>query len=111
MPHFILWTSSPEWLIGEGFHKGEALKAFLNYTDLQFEKILFVDDKREYLESVAKFAREASIEFLGIEYTAVEDSKIEPLNKERVKLQLDVLEKEYKWLSDEEADLQINKKP
>ena len=96
---------------GEGFHKGEALKAFLNYTDLQFEKILFVDDKREYLESVAKFAREASIEFLGIEYTAVEDSKIEPLNKERVKLQLDVLEKEYKWLSDEEADLQINKKP
>ena len=34
---------------GEGFHKGEALKAFLNYTDLKLEKILFVYYKREYL--------------------------------------------------------------
>lgn len=53
------------------------------------------------------FAQEGGIEFLGIEYTAIKESKIEPLDKERADLQFKVLEKEHKWLSDEEADARI----
>ena len=48
-------------------------------------------------------AKKDGIEFVGIEYTAVKDKKIAPLNQERARLQLAVLEKEQRWLSDEEA--------
>ena len=50
-----------------------------------------------------------NIEFLGIEYTAAYDTKIEQFNAKRAKLQFEVLEKEHKWLSDQEADVRINK--
>lgn len=89
--------------------KGDTLKAFLNYTEQKPKKIIFIDDKKKYLESVEAFAQGVGIEFLGIEYTAVKESKIEPLNKERANLQFEILEKEHKWLSDEEADARIRK--
>lgn len=48
-------------------------------------------------------AKQNDIEFVGIEYTAAKDKKIAPLNQNRARLQLSVLEKEQRWLSDEEA--------
>ena len=90
-----------------GVSKAAALNVFLNYADHKPKKIIFVDDKKYNLEIVEKFAKETNIEFLGIEYTFVQDSKIEPLNKTRARLQLEILEKEYKWLSDQEIDLKI----
>ena len=92
-----------------GHSKGDALKAFLNYATLKPKKILFIDDKIAFLESVETFAHSQSIEFLGIEYTAVKDS-IVPLNKERAKLQLNVLKTKHKWLSDQEADTILHHK-
>jgi hypothetical protein len=50
-----------------------------------------------------------NIDFLGIEYTFVQDSKIEPINKTRARLQFEILEKKHKWLSDQEIDAEINK--
>ncbi len=90
-----------------GVSKAAALNVFLNYADHKPKKIIFVDDKKYNLEIVEKFANEANIEFLGIEYTFVQDSKIEPLNKTRARLQLEILEKEHKWLSDQATNPKI----
>jgi hypothetical protein len=86
--------------------KGEVLKAFLDYAELSPKKIIFVDDKEKNLKSVEAFAREAKIPFIGFQYTAIVDRSKSLLNEKRAQLQFEVLEKEHKWLSDEEADKQ-----
>jgi hypothetical protein len=70
---------------------------------LFFNKIIFIDDKRENLESVRKFCQKSKTPFVGIEYTAVKDAPATPLNKERAAFQFKLLEEEKRWLSDEEA--------
>jgi hypothetical protein len=87
-----------------GVSKGAALEAFLAYANLRPKKIIFIDDKRKYLESVEEYTTIEGIEFLGIEYTMVKDSKIDPLDEERAKLQFVILEEEHQWLSDEKID-------
>lgn len=91
-------------VFSSGVNKGEALKAFLVYAKFMPKKIIFIDDKLKYLESVEKLASELKLPFVGVEYTAVADTVIEPLNKTRAYFQFAVLEKEHKWLSDAEAD-------
>jgi hypothetical protein len=44
------------------------------------------------------------IKFIGFEYTAVADRSKVLLNEKRARFQFEVLEKEHKWLADEEAD-------
>lgn len=83
--------------------KGASLQAFLQYTHSKPKKIIFIDDHKANIDSVEAMAKKDGIEFVGIEYTAVKDKKIAPLNQERARLQLSVLEKEQRWLSDEEA--------
>lgn len=90
--------------------KGEALKAFLAYAGLSPRKIIFIDDKKKHIESVEKTVESLGIPFVGIEYTAVKDARAEPLNKERAEFQFEVLEKEHKWLSDQEAEVKLRKK-
>ena len=92
-----------------GVSKADALKAFLNYAAIKPKKILFVDDKKHNLKAVETFAVAKNIDFLGVEYTFVQDSIIEPINKTRAKLQFEILEKKHKWLSDQEIDAEINK--
>jgi hypothetical protein len=64
---------------------------------------VFIDDKSKNLKSVAEFAKQNNIEFIGIEYIKALDEK-EALNKNIAQLQFEVLEKEKKWISDTEAD-------
>lgn len=90
-------------VFASGVSKGDALTAFLAYAGLSPQKIIFIDDKKKHLESVEKVAKDLGIPFVGIEYTATKATKFAPLNKARVELQFEVLEKEHKWLSDEEA--------
>jgi hypothetical protein len=87
--------------------KGQALNAFLKYAQFTPKKIIFIDDKRKYLESVEEIASAHNIPFMGIEYTAAHDIQGEPLNEKRADLQYDVLKKEKKWISDIEADALI----
>jgi hypothetical protein len=91
-------------VFASGVSKGAALEAFLAYTNLRPKKIIFIDDKRKYLESVEEYTTLENIEFLGIEYTAVKDSRLSPLDEERAKLQFVILEEEQQWLSDEKID-------
>lgn len=83
--------------------KGASLQAFLQYIHSKPRKIIFIDDRKVNIESVEAMAKKNGIEFVGIEYTASKDKKIAPLNQKRARLQLLVLEKEQRWLSDEEA--------
>lgn len=69
------------------------MQAFLTYAKLVFKKIIFIDDKKKHIESGEKVVRSLGIPFVGIEYTAVKDAKVEPLNKARADFQFDVLEK------------------
>ena len=84
--------------------KGDALEAFLKYAKFMPTKIIFIDNKTKHLESVKKFAQIHNIPFIGIEYTVVADSKAKPLNKKRAEFQFEILQKERKWISDEEAE-------
>lgn len=87
--------------------KGDALMAFLRYANIKPKKIIFIDDQRRNLKSVEAEARKNNIQFLGIEYAAVKDARLEPLNIKRARLQLGVFKEKQKWFSDEEADKYI----
>ena len=75
--------------------------------NFSLKKIIFVDDKKKHIESVEKVVENLGILFVGIEYTAVKDAKVEPLNKARAEFQFEVLETEHKWLSDDKADVRM----
>jgi hypothetical protein len=87
--------------------KGTSLQAFLQYTHIKPKKIISIDDHKENIESVEATAKQNGIDFVGIEYTAAKDKKITPLDQDRARLQLSILDKEQQWLSDEEADKRI----
>ena len=81
----------------------EEEKNLNNHFSRKLKADIFIDDRKVNIESVEAMAKNNGIEFVGIEYTASKDKKIAPLNQKRARLQLLVLEKEQRWLSDEEA--------
>lgn len=84
--------------------KSTLFEMVLKYANLHPQKVIFIDDKLSNLESVEEACKKLGIEFTGINYTAVISSNLWPLNQERAQLQFSTLEKEHKWLSDQEAD-------
>lgn len=93
-------------LFAAGLPKGKVLKAFLEKIKRYPKKFIFIDDKCKNLEFVEECCREMGIEFIGLHYTAVQNFP-KTLNEKRAKFQFSVLEKEHKWLSDQEADLRL----
>jgi hypothetical protein len=85
------------------------LESFLAYINYKPKKIIFIDDKYKNLESVEKFTQDKGIEFVGIEYNAVYNIPRKPLDTTRAKFQYKILEKERRWLSDEEANKILKK--
>lgn len=87
-------------------HKGAVLEKFLTYAKLAPRKIIFLDDLSENLLSVQELCQRLGVEFLGIHYTAVQNSSPKrPLNIDIATLQFGILEKKKKWISDSEADV------
>lgn len=87
-----------------GMPKGDVLKQFLLYANFKPIKIIFIDDKLQNLKSVEAFCLQENISFIGFEYIASKNKSQPKLNVERAKFQYKYLEKEHKWLSDQEAD-------
>lgn len=57
------------------------------------------------LKSVSNVLEKQGVEFIGFEYTKTKNRKDSPvITKEHAKLQLSVLKKRHKLLSDEEID-------
>lgn len=84
--------------------KGPLLEVFLKLMSWKPKCIVFIDDKYKNLESVEKIAKKLGIDFIGIEYVALVKNNTDPLIEKRGALQLDVIDKEHKWISDEEAN-------
>ena len=84
--------------------KGKVLQAFLAYKQYMPHKIVFIDDRLEYLESVREIAKEAAIPYTGIHYTTMDTGNKHNLCEKRASLQLEVLMKEKIWISDKDAD-------
>ena len=81
----------------------------MGYAKLTPRRIIFLDDLSANLLSVQDLCQKLGIEFLGIHYTAVQNSSPKRLlNMDIATLQFDILEKEKKWISDSEADALIS---
>lgn len=52
--------------------KGPVIAAFLELLEEKPTKIIFLDDRQDYLESVEKALKGSGIEFIGLQYKAVE---------------------------------------
>lgn len=85
-----------------GRNKGDCLEVVLNRLDTRPEKIVFIDDKLSYIDTVEKMADKLGIAFVGLRYGYL-DEKVAQLN---VKIAAQQLEKfEHPILSDEEAHI------
>lgn len=83
--------------------KGESLLAFFKYSGFYPKKVIFIDNKLKNLKSVSSVLEKEGIEFVGFEYTKTRNRKDLPIiTKKHAKLQLSILKKEHKLLSDDE---------
>ncbi|MBY0292013.1 MAG: DUF2608 domain-containing protein [Alphaproteobacteria bacterium] len=72
--------------------------------DIFPKNIIFVDDKQKHLKSVEAVCQKVRIKFIGFNHTVVAGRPRASLNEKRAQLQVEILEKEHKWLFDKEAD-------
>ena len=79
--------------------KGEALECFLNTINWRPKRIVFIDNDRYRVESVAARCKAMNIEFLGLVYTKVAQMN-NPANEEIAQTQLDYLIDHEQWLDD-----------
>jgi len=100
-------TNFYKGIIVAGLHKkGDVLKAFLKYH--KFKKIIFIDDSVNQIESVSDTEKECGLHLTCIHYTAIVERLSEDFNQKRAEFQFEVLLKEKKWLSDKQADEELN---
>ncbi len=95
-------------LCANGQDKGPVLIGFLRNIDWVPSKVLFIDDRLDYLLNVEESLSNIGIEFVGFHYTAVE-SFPDIVDRDVARFQLMHLAKTGEWLSDREAAELINK--
>lgn len=84
--------------------KGKILGEYLKLLNYIPKKMIFIDDKRSNIESVAALAKSAKIEFTGYHYKIpMELEKNIYLDKKAERLRFQILAKKHRWLSTEEA--------
>lgn len=66
-----------------------------------------MDDRLKNLISVQNILKDHKINYLGIHYTELKD-KHEVLNHDIADKQFEILTREHRWLSDEEAEVRLN---
>jgi hypothetical protein len=98
-------------ILTNGLEKGPILKVFLENIaqqspSIQFDKVVFVDDKMENLESVCRCLL-SNMSFVGIHYTYASLKEDPSFDIGRAQMQFDVLIDEYTWLSDRETDERV----
>ncbi len=82
--------------------KGPVLLAFLEKIRYKPSRIIFIDNKLEYLKSVEEALQETKIEFTGFHYTAVEDRPC-IVDEKLAEFQLLHLIQTDRWLTHQEA--------
>lgn len=89
------------------YPKGQVLVEFLRQVQWKPSKVIFVDDRMEYIESVETELSKEQIPLISFHYTAATDRPCQ-LDKEVADFQLDYLMQKGEWLSDEEAKKSLN---
>lgn len=98
--------------------KGDVLRQFLAAIQWIPSKVVFIDDRLDYLQSTESAMQVLGIPFTGFHYTAAERLHC-PCDEEVAEFQFEYLAENGRWLSDDEArsllekcdnavDLQIN---
>lgn len=90
--------------------KGDILGLALDTLNHKYKKVIFVDDRYDFLQSVQGLCQERNIEFVGINYTKA--STLEgPKHDEAKEIErFKILEEEHVWLTDKELEKRAQKK-
>ncbi|HJD64810.1 MAG TPA: DUF2608 domain-containing protein [Rickettsia endosymbiont of Diachasma alloeum] len=84
------------------YDKGAVLEYVLQKTNYSPKSIIFIDDIEENLLSLQKICSKLKINYQGFEFMGSAIVSEPDLNEQLEKIRFEVLEKEYKWLTDEE---------
>lgn len=85
-------------------NKRQALQYFLEHSPLQIDKIIFMDDRLEFVQEVESFVQSLSLKFHGFYYRGIESLEGKA-NPEIIELQTQKLLEQHQWLEDEEAHM------
>jgi hypothetical protein len=89
-------------LFTERHTKGDVLGAFLDMIQWKPNKVIFIDDKLEYLENVQAELKPRNIDFIGVHYTVALDFPYE-IDDRMVKFQYEYAMQNGIWLNDQAA--------
>ncbi len=84
------------------YDKGDVLEYVLHKTNFSPKAIIFIDDIKENLLSLHKTCSKLQINYQGFEFMGSAIIPEPDLDKKLEKIRFEVLEKELKWLTDEE---------
>ena len=82
--------------------KGKVLGAFLDKITWKPERVIFFDDDKKYVDSVAQEMQKRSISFYGYVYHAASRLS-QAIDPEIAQFQLEYLKKHEEWISDDQA--------
>lgn len=93
------------------YSKGDVLTCFLDTISWKPKRIIFIDDKRSYVDSVAQACKKLDIVFMGLHYTAAE--KIQRFSDEPLAVfQVNYLIDHEMWLPENKAkELMVQPQP
>lgn len=83
--------------------KGAVLIAFLNKLDWKPRKVVFIDDRADYLKSVRSSLEAIGVEFIGFHYRAAEESIYEEEAEKLGRFQYESLIERRQWVPDRQA--------
>ncbi|AFE50004.1 DUF2608 domain-containing protein [Rickettsia prowazekii] len=89
------------------YDKGIVFEYVLSKTNYYPQSIIFIDDIEENLLSLQKTCNKLKINYQGFEFTGSAIITEPKLDAQLEKIRFEILEKEYKWLTDEELKKHI----
>lgn len=84
------------------YSKGDVLKSFLQEMGWKPKRIIFVDDNRNWVDSINKMCQNLEIDFLGFHYIGAEKMSA-CADCDIAKIQVDYFFEHQAWLSDQQA--------
>ncbi|HJD63225.1 MAG TPA: DUF2608 domain-containing protein [Rickettsia endosymbiont of Degeeriella rufa] len=90
------------------YDKGAVLEYVLQKTNYSPQSIIFIDDIEENLLSLQKTCSKLKINYQGFEFMGSAIVPEPDLKEQLEKIRFEILEKEYKWLTDHELE-KLNK--
>ncbi|MFY9590281.1 DUF2608 domain-containing protein [Rickettsia endosymbiont of Halotydeus destructor] len=89
------------------YDKGSVLEYILREKNYCPKSIIFIDDILENLESLQKMCNDLQINYYGFEFTGSAIIPEPDLDEQLEQIRFEILEKEYRWLTDKELKLHV----